>query len=216
MQKLAISSVRDVIQRKLWSSEIAELLEYLFLRGAKIGVFAGAVRDTVFGQEHGLGNIEPRDWDIGISNISREEFDGILEEVGGKRNRYGGFKMAFRDSLPCEIWRQEDTVGLIKTRSPFSLENILRSFVLSCNAIALDLDTGHIHDHGALRSICLCEIAILEDAIMHDRALFSAKALSLTFRRPFRLTAATTMLIDKHLDTHNLVHEFNKAYPIVT
>jgi hypothetical protein len=148
MQKLVISSVRDSIRSKLWESDIAELLEHLLSRGAKIAVFAGAVRDTVFAEEHGFTDIKPRDWDIGISHISRRDFDGILNEAGGWKNKYGGFKLAFNRTLPCEIWRQEDTVGLRKTRSPFNLENILRSFVLSCNAIALDLDKGHIYDHG--------------------------------------------------------------------
>src|SRR5258708_27561464 len=212
MRRLTISTVRDAIQTELWHSAGSELLWHLLSRGAKIKVFAGGVRDAFLKQECGLGNINPRDWDIGISNIPRQEFDGILSEVGGVKNRYGGFKLLGGSSMPWELWRQEDTVGLRKTESPFTLENVLRSFVLSCNALAFDLDTGHIYDHGALRSIFLCEITVLEDAIMHDWAVFSAKALSLTFRRPFSLSAPTERFVKRYLDSRNLVHELEKAY----
>ncbi|SRR6266481_892395 len=212
MRKLNIPTVRDAIQNALWESRGGELLEYLFSRGAKIGVFAGGVRDAVLVQEYGCSNIRTRDWDIGISHIPRTEFDGILREFGGAKNKYGGFKLFFESSQPWEIWRQEDTVGLLKNNVRHSLENVLRSFVLSCNAIAIDLDRGHIYDQGALRSIGLCEIEILEDAIMHDWAVFSAKALSLTFRRPFRLSAESAFFVKKNLHVQNMIHEFKKAY----
>jgi hypothetical protein len=212
MRRLNIPSVRDSIQNCLWNSGGCGLLQHLFSRDAKISVFAGGVRDTILAQERGYSNVSPRDWDIGISHISRREFDGILKEVGGVRNKYGGFKLFCGSSQPWEIWRQEDTVGLCKNNAPYSFENVLRSFVLSCNAIAIDLDKGHIYDHGALRSIWLCEVAILEDAIMHDWAVFSAKALSLTFRRPFRLSTESAMFVEKNLDAANMLHEFKKAY----
>jgi hypothetical protein len=214
MRKLIISSVRDSIQHQIWSSPGSELLQHLLSRGARISVFAGGVRDTILAEECGLPQVRPRDWDIGISHISREEFEGILNEQGGTKNRYGGYKLFSKTSQSWELWRQEDTVGLKKTKSPFSIENVLRSFVLSCNAIAFDIDKGHICDHGALRSIVLCELTILEDAIMHDCALFAAKALTLAFRRPLKLSTVSENFVRKNLEIQNLVHEFGKAYSI--
>jgi hypothetical protein len=212
MHKLNITSVRDAVQAELLEGAGKELLQYLFAQGATICVFAGAVRDTVFAHEVGLRNISPRDWDIGISGIPRKEFNGILEEFGGSKNKYGGFRL-FSDTLrPWEIWRQEDTVGLLKTGSPFSLENVLRSFVLSCNAIACDLDKGHIYDCGAVHSIFTGKVTLLDDAIMHDWRVFAAKALSLTFRRPLRLSNQSEQFVRMHLNNRNVVHELSKAY----
>jgi hypothetical protein len=205
--------VRDAIQSELWHGARTDLLQYLLSRGVKVFVFAGAVRDTVLSQECGWTHIKPRDWDIGIAGIPRKEFDGLLKDFGGSKNRYGGFKLFCDGSQSWEIWRQEDTVGLRKTNSPFSLENLLRSFVLSCNAIAFDLDRGHIYDCGALRSISTCEVTILENSIMHDWSVFAAKALSLTFRRPFILSPQTQKLVRMHMDLRNVVHEFQKAFP---
>jgi hypothetical protein len=217
MRILNINSVRDAIQGELWQSAGKDLLEHLLSNGVKIVVFAGSVRDTILSHEHGFIDIKPRDWDIGITGIPVNEFDGILKEVGGTRNKYGGFKLFCDCAQSWEIWRQEDTVGLRKTRSPFSLRNLLHSFVLSCNAIAFDLDKGHICDCGALRSISTREVTILEDAIMHDRRVFAAKALNLTFRRPFKLSPNTQEFVDRHLELRNLIHEFQKVYPrIVT
>lgn len=212
MRKLKINTVRDNIQTQIWNSRGNELLQHLFLRGAKIGVFAGAVRDAILTYECGCSNIQPRDWDIGISGVSRQEFDGILREFGGSRNRYGGYKLFCGSSPSWEVWRQEDTVGLRKTKSPFNLKNLLRSFVLSCNAIAFDLDKGLFDDHGALRSIARGEISVLEDAIMHDREIFAAKAMALTFRRPFGLGSLMESFVFTYLKRGSMIHEMRKAH----
>jgi hypothetical protein len=213
MRTLKVPSVRDHVQEHLLHGGKWELLRYLFSRGARISVFAGAVRDAFLSEECGFRHVVPRDWDIGISHISLKEFDGLLREIGGSKNRYGGFRLAWGASECWELWRQEETVGLRKTKAPFSLVNTLRSFVLSCNAIALDVDRGCIYDHGAVSSIKLGKVWVLEDAILHDRAVFSAKALSLTMRRPFELTAASHCFVRQHLRGWNLVHEFKKVYP---
>jgi len=212
MRKLKINSVRDAIQNEFWHSAGNDLLQYLLSRGVKITVFAGGVRDVVLAQECGLSHIKPRDWDVGISGISRKKFDGILRELGGSKNRYGGFKLFCDSSQSWEVWRQEDTVGLRMTGSSFGLKNLLRSFVLSCNAIAFDLDTGYICEYGALHSLFSGKITILQDAIMHDWGLFAAKALNLTFRRPLKLDAEVEKFVIKYLDRTSLVHEFQKVY----
>lgn len=214
MQIVKINSVRDSIQAELMRDARKDLLQHLLSRGAKVTIFAGAVRDTILTDEFGLTSVEPRDWDMGIAGIPRREFDGLLCEVGGLKNRYGGFKLLSRGCQSWELWRQEDTIGLRKTKSSFSLRNLLRSFVLKCNAIAFDLDKGLFHDHGALRSIARREVSILDDAIMHDWEVFAAKALTLTFRRPFNLDTQMERFVFTYLKHKAVVHEIRKAYPI--
>jgi hypothetical protein len=211
MLKLKINPIRDAVQGTLWRSPASDLLEHLLLRGAKIAVFAGAIRDLVLSCECGFTHVKPRDWDIGVAGISHDEFNGILKEVGGSKNKYGGFKLFSETAQPWEIWRREETVGLLKTGAPLDMKNVLRSFVLSCNAIACDLNTGNIYDCGALRSIFACELTILDDAIMHDRRVFAAKALSLTFRRPFELTEESSQFVTRYLAKRNLIHELAKS-----
>jgi len=212
MEIVKLNSVRDAIQDELLYDDRNDLLQHLLSRGAKVIIFAGAVRDTVLAHEYGHAGVEPRDWDIGIAGIPRKEFDGLMGEVRGLKNKYGGFKLLSRSCQSWEIWRQEDTIGLQKTKSSFSLKNLLRSFVLRCNAIAFDLDTGYFHDHGALCSIARGEISVLEDAIMHDWEIFAAKALTLTFRRPLKLDTQMEKFILTHLKREAVVHEFLKAY----
>lgn len=212
MRKLTISSVKDAVQTELLESAGKELLQHLFTCGATISVCAGGVRDTVLAREFGFADVTPRDWDIGVSGITHENFNGILKEFGGSRNKYGGFELFSDTSRPWEIWRQEETVGLLKTRSPFSLQNVLRSFVLNCNAIACDLDKGHIYDCGAISSMRAGEVGLLDNAIMHDRRIFAAKAFILKFRRPFTLDAQSERFVKTYLDTRNLLHELAKAY----
>lgn len=210
MRRLRLNSVRSAIQTQLWQGVGSDILTYLFRHGVNVTVFAGAVRDVVLAQECGWAHVKPRDWDIGLSGISQKEFDGIFRELGGVKNKYGGFKLFANQPQYWEIWRQEDTVGLRKTGAAFSLENLLRSFVLSCNAIAFNLDTGYLHDCGAMRSLCCGYVTLLEDAIMHDSAVFAAKALNLTFRRPLKISIELEQFLTRHLEMTSLIHEFAK------
>ena len=92
----------------------------------------------------GRGDGTPRDFDIGVAGIRKEDFDSILAGLG-RRNRHGGFVLRERGLPTWDIWRLEDSVGLQKTKSLFSIENVLRSFNLDCNAIALRLELPGIH-----------------------------------------------------------------------
>jgi hypothetical protein len=212
MKNVNISSVRDELFREARVGFGAQLLDFLLSRGAKVHLFAGAVRDSIAKNECGWSGIETRDWDIGISQLSRREFSGVLREAGGLRNRYGGYKLLEAGSCPWEFWRLEDTVGLRQTESPFSLENVLRSFVLSCNALAFDFDKGWISDHGALRSIYCRELRILDDAILHHPGTFSAKAISLNIKLSFNLHRDSWGFVYRHLQKRDLLHESRKTY----
>jgi hypothetical protein len=212
MLKLRLPSVRDSIYRQFESMGAAatDVIQFLLRRDSKVGIFAGAVRDAVAAAEFGWEVSQPRDWDIGVSNISQKDFHGILAELGGIQNHYGGYKLLLNGIVPWEVWRVEDTVGLRIRNAPRTLENVLRSFVLSSNAIVFDLDEEHFYDQGVLRSIASRKIEILSDAIIHDNEVFAAKALTLSFRFPFRLGPKALTHVRRHLTETALLHELQK------
>jgi hypothetical protein len=63
MQIVKLNSVRDSIQDELTHDARNDLLQHLLSRGARVLIFAGAVRDTILARECSLTRVEPRDWD---------------------------------------------------------------------------------------------------------------------------------------------------------
>jgi hypothetical protein len=189
------------------------LIEELLLKGSGVAVFAGAVRDVVATHEFGWKANRPRDWDIGVSGVPSPLFDGFLNEIGGIRNRYGGYSVPLGHSPPLEMWRLEETIGLRMRGCRFSLQNVLRSFVLSCNAIAFDVASGYFWDAGALRALGTRRIELVERVIMHSTPTFSAKAVLAALRFGFDLSSSVRLLARSHINRHALEHEARKSFP---
>lgn len=212
MKQVRLNPARDAVFAAINNDARAEALDEFFKHGASIFVVAGAVRDAIVAQYEGESPGDPRDFDIAVANISRELFDEVLMGLG-RRNRHGGYVLSSPGSSDWDVWRLEETIGLKKTGSPRSLENMLRSFNLNCNAIALDLRTGLFLDGGAIEAIRRKRLGFAEDVIRHSSDTFAAKAVLLELRLKYDLTDAMRHLIAAHLQPGSLVYETAKVFP---
>lgn len=212
MKQVRLNPARDAVFAAITNDARAEALDEFFKHGASIFVVAGAVRDAIAAQYEGDGPGDPRDLDIAVANISRGLFDEVLMGLG-RRNRHGGYVLSRPGSSDWDVWRLEETIGLKKTGSPRSLENMLRSFNLNCNAIALDLRTGLFLDGGAIEAIRRKRLGFAEDVIRHSSDTFAAKAVLLELRLKYDLTDAMRHLIAAHLQPGSLVYETAKVFP---
>lgn len=86
------------------------------------------VRDAVFTALHS----DPR---------AQALHDAVFQAFG-RRNRHGGYLLPAEGAPNWDVWRLEETIGLRKTGAPCSIENVVRTFNLDCNAVAMDLTTG--------------------------------------------------------------------------
>ncbi|MGA8153281.1 MAG: hypothetical protein WB952_20185 [Terriglobales bacterium] len=179
---------------------------------SRVYVFAGAVRDVLTWQEHGGEACLPRDLDVGVSGLPKVDFDRIMTEAGAVPNRFGGYRVRLHNTPAWDVWRLEDTIGLKLTGTRFSLENVLRSFVLDCNAIAFDIDTGEFLHLGGLKSIRQKRVDIARDAIFHSRATFAAKAVMLELKHALSLSPGLRIFVKHHLERNTLLHEARKSF----
>ncbi|PYT29341.1 MAG: hypothetical protein DMG57_11985 [Acidobacteria bacterium] len=122
-------------------------------------------------------------------HVRRADFDRVLLACGW-RNRHGGYVLRGEPAPAWDVWRLEDTIGLRKTGTPCSIENVLRTFNLDCNAIALDLGTGLFLDGGAIKAIHQKRIGFVRGVIRHSEETFAAKALILDLRLKYTLAAS--------------------------
>lgn len=212
MQEVRIPAARDALYNCLQKSGGAPLIQELISRNAKLWLCAGAVRDVIASREFGWGEMRPRDFDVGVAGLSKKTFHGLLAAFGGEQNRYGGYRIHLEGSPPWEVWRLEETIGLRLTRAPFSVKNVLRTFVLSTNAIAFSIETGRFWDKGALRSIATRTARLVEDAILHSTSVFAAKALFCTIQFPFMLSPELQSFVSTHLEAKRLTHEAFKNF----
>ena len=111
------------------------------------------------------------------------------------------------------MWRLEETIGLRKTGTPCSIENVLRTFNLDCNAIGLDLRTGLFLDGGAIRAVRQKQIDFVHGAIRHTKETFAAKALLLDLRVKYGLSSELIQFINTHLQVPSLLYEAGKIFP---
>jgi hypothetical protein len=179
-------------------------------KGASIAIFAGAIRDAFIAQERPTNYAFPRDIDIGVGAISRNIFDSIMHSYDAVPNRYGGYKLPL-DNSTLEFWRLEETVGLTKFGIECNLINVLRSFVLDCNAIAYDPFSRTCIDSGAYHAIKNSRIGFVRNAILHDEGFFASKALLLSFRLGFRPSAAVKKFVALHCTQESVQHEIQKS-----
>jgi hypothetical protein len=212
MQELRLDRVQDRISRSLYQGRRSWLIDELLRSGGEVYVVAGAVRDAIASEYEGQKQIEPRDIDIGVSGVSRDYLDDVLTDFG-MRNRHGGFVLRESGLPTWDVWRFEDSIGLRKTGTKFSLRNVLRTFNLSCNGVALNLKTGIFTDAGAISSIRHRRLSFVQNPIHHSVDTFAAKAILTQLRFGFDLSVDLKLLISKHLVGGTLVYESKKVFP---
>lgn len=215
MQQLRLNAIQHRVLDALYRSGRSCVLEEFLKRNAKIYVFAGAIRDAIGLLYEGRGDGAPRDFDIGIAGVKREDFNHVLSAFG-VRNRHGGFVLRDQALPSWDVWRLEDSIGLRKTGTIFSLEGVLRSFNLDCNAIALDVKTGMFVDAGAIESIRRMRVGFVEGAISHSHTTFAAKALLVHLRFEYRLSPGVERFMKRHLQEEALLHESLKTFPALS
>lgn len=181
-------------------------------RGSSVSICAGAVRDALSAFENGTEYAQPRDIDIGIGSIERHVFDGMMREFGAKPNRYGGYRITKAGKPDLDFWRLEDTVGLKKTRTDCTLQNVLRSFVLNCNAVSFDPFSEICFDGGAHDAIKNKWLDFTKDAIIHSESLFASKAVMLCLRMGFSASASVQSFVARHWTPLALRHELEKVF----
>ena len=212
MRQLRLKSVRDAIFSSINGDRRAQALQEFLDHGAQIYVLAGAIRDVIAAHYEGEGNGMPRDFDIAVASVRREDFDTLLLAFG-RPNRHGGYVLHGEGTPNWDVWRLEETIGLRKTGAPCSIENVLRTFNLDCNAIALDIRTGLFLDGGALEAIQQKQVDFVHGAIRHSEETFAAKALLLDLRLKYTLTNDLKRFVDAHLGCASLAHEAGKIFP---
>lgn len=212
MKQVRLNPVRNAVLTAINADVRADALHEFFKHGAQVFIVAGALRDAIAAYYEGEGPGAPRDFDIAVAGISRELFDEVLMGFG-RRNRHGGYILSRPGSPDWDVWRLEETIGLKKTGAPRSLENMLRSFNLNCNAIALDVRTGLFLDAGAIDAIRHKRLGFADDVIHHSADTFAAKALLLHLRLNYQLTDEMRAFVAANLQPDSLLHETSKGFP---
>jgi len=212
MQRLRLNAMRDFLVSSMYEGARARVLEEFLRCNAQVYVFAGAIRDAIASHYEGLGDGIPRDFDIGVSNVKREVFDSILSECG-VQNRHRGYVLHDGIQTRWDVWRLEETIGLRKTNTVCCVENVLRSFNLSCNAIALEIRSGLFIDAGAIEAIRRQRLSFVRNAIVHSETTFAAKALLVQLRFGYCTDESVQLFIGKHLEFRTLVYESKKVFP---
>jgi hypothetical protein len=207
-----IKNVRDGVLGRLYQSPHAAIVEEFFHRGARVYVLGGAVRDAIAADFGRPSEFSPRDFDVGVSGVDATEFEDVVSGVG-RKNRHGGFVLAEPGQPTWDIWRLENSIGLRKTGTLFSLENVLRSFNLDCNATALDIRTGLVYDLGAVDSIRREQVGLVKGVIRHSFRTFAAKALLSQIRFGYSASQDVARQVQRYLEEKSLLHESRKAFP---
>ena len=168
-------------------SGVREIMSSVRSLGGRPFLCAGAVRDALRGTLTGIA-LRPRDYDIAIAVVSHEHFDAFAASLGARRNQYGGYQVSARDGLNVDLWRIEDTVGVLANGCRPTITNVLRTFVIDLNAVAYDPTENVLHDQGCLGALHRREIGFVRNALLHDHSNFAGRALALQYRFPFRLS----------------------------
>ncbi|MGC2476654.1 MAG: hypothetical protein WA485_20135 [Candidatus Sulfotelmatobacter sp.] len=215
MQTILIKPVRDQVLEWLYKSRRSALLEEFLRQGANVYILGGAIRDLVTPHVSNEKSRVPRDFDIGITGVSTQAFNDVLSSVGSK-NRHGGFLVREHGMPTWDLWQLERSIGLRRTGMVYSIENVLRSFNLDCNAVALDLRKGWLIDAGAIQAIRRKQVDFVPNVIRHSADTFAAKALLMQLRFNYSISSGLQHLILRNLSFRTLQHESYKVFPEIS
>jgi hypothetical protein len=210
MKSIVPGTVRNRLKHSLERGEAKKVITVLLRKSRAVYVCGGAPRDLIAEKE--FGRTSPvRDFDIGVQGLCRNAFDKLMLEAGGIPNRYGGYRLNWPQQPSWDVWRIEETTGLQIANAPITVTNVLRSFVLNCNAIAIDLVSGKTYDLGAIDSFKTRQIRLVRNAILHDHSTFAAKAVLCALRLNFEIEQKARRFVESHLAIPALVHEADKS-----
>ena len=208
---------REILARRCAEAYVHNLLSTINSSGGRSVLFAGAVRDAVYSALTGTSTL-PRDYDIGVAKMSRSHFDGFCRALGAERNRYGGYQFYASDGSAIDIWRLEDTAGVLAHDCSPSVDNVLRTFIFDVNAVAYDPSANEIYDRGCLNALRRRRIGFVRSALLHDQRNFAGRAISLRVRFGFRLSRALRSFVaewydGKEVDRHLAKAQFSYSLP---
>lgn len=125
-----------------------------FPREHETYVVGGVVRDLLLAQLRGIEK-PVGDIDLVIKGAaSSQELRILLDDFESRANRMGGIKFSVRPKgVRFDVWRIEDHVNLMVSGPPYTIERLLRHFLLDIDAVVWDPRTGSLYDYGCLRAI---------------------------------------------------------------
>jgi len=206
---LVYETARDLLTTQCVESGVADVVSSINIQGGRPFLFAGAVRDAVRSALTSLPGA-PRDYDIGVSGMSRNRFGMLCRALGAQPNRHGGYRCCFSKMANMDLWRTEDTVGILVHACAPTISNILRSFILDLNAIAYDPNTGEFHDYGCLAALTMHRIGFVRSALLHDHSDFAGRAISLQVRFGFRMSPPIRSFVAEWHDPKETERQFAK------
>jgi hypothetical protein len=192
--------------------EITELFRFVAKHSGQSFICAGAVRDsllTALTQQL----LQPRDIDICIQGLSTIQFRILGERLGAVPNDYGGYCTKTASGMEVDFWLAKNTTGIKFHNVSPSIRNVLRSFVLDLNAVSFDPITRKFCDHGALSAIRRKQIGFVKPALFHSEANFAARAVLLSRKLGFQLSAELSEFVSEWLDAPSLQHQLKKLAP---
>lgn len=117
---------------------IIGLLEELSMQ-TDLYIFSGVIKNFL------LGFLEHRDLDLVINHTRKLQIHlGKLRELGLteiKRNKFDGVKLML-DDMEVDIWRLEDTKGIVEQSLEPTPENLIRTSFFNFSAIVYDFNYG--------------------------------------------------------------------------
>ena len=174
-------------------------------------LLAGAARDAIYATLT-RQPLCPRDYDICVKGMCRDSFDEIAVGFGAERNRYGGYQLQHNGCAAIDLWRIEDTTGILAHSCSPTVTNVLRTFVLDLNAVAYDLVGGVMQDQGCLKALERRRIGFVRSPLSHDESNFAGRVLTLQQRFAFSLSPRMRTFVHDWYDPKETERHLAKSH----
>lgn len=169
-------------------------------------IVGGVVRDLLLDQ---IRMIKKPGGDIDLvikGATDSKDLQSSFRDFDFRVNRMGGIKFRVRpQGTIFDVWRIEDHINLSSAGPPFTIERLLRHFLLDVDAVLWDTETGDLYDYGCLRAIQAGEIDLVgPEGISPVRAqVQAAHILLIAYSTGFRLSANARDYVRKILRSGN-------------